>query len=185
MVYLQQVSHCRGRPGGSQLIDVLIVLVPVPYWSQQTSSKQNTSNHRALARLTIRRRWWEEENSRSFCDIQSNQLPEAEHQWEVGSCGESQGWKLALVVYSIKNAYGGNAAGIIQSYSGENHKIYRRMTAQHGITECLNDHSSSLEVRVLTTPCSSPIWSSGEDPWFSPRWPGFNSRYGNLTFKTG
>ena len=27
-----------------------------------------------------------------------------------------------------------------------------------------------------------PIWSSGQDSWFSPRWPGFNSRYGNRTF---
>lgn len=32
-------------------------------------------------------------------------------------------------------------------------------------------------------PLPSPIWSSGEDPWFSPRWPGFNSRYGNAAFK--
>lgn len=24
-----------------------------------------------------------------------------------------------------------------------------------------------------------PIWSSGQDSWFSPRWPGFNSRCGN------
>ena len=26
----------------------------------------------------------------------------------------------------------------------------------------------------------SPIWSSGQDSWFSPRRPGFDSRYGNV-----
>ena len=27
--------------------------------------------------------------------------------------------------------------------------------------------------------CLTPIWSSGKDSWFSPRRPGFDSRYGN------
>lgn len=35
----------------------------------------------------------------------------------------------------------------IQSYSGQNHKIYNRLAAQHGFTYCLHDHSDRLDLR--------------------------------------
>ena len=31
---------------------------------------------------------------------------------------------------------------------------------------------------ILMKSCRIPIWSSGQDSWFSPRRPGFDSRYG-------
>ena len=41
MVYLEQVRHWQGKPGASRLICVLIVLVPVPYWSSSKGKNQS------------------------------------------------------------------------------------------------------------------------------------------------
>lgn len=39
----------------------------------------------------------------------------------------------------------------IQSHSGQNHKIYNRLAAQHGFTDCLHDHGDSLDLRDAKT----------------------------------
>ena len=45
-----------------------------------------------------------------------------------------------------------------------------------------NDIVQYLENMQKKQQLTCPIWSSGQESWFSPRWPGFDSRYGNRIF---
>lgn len=43
----------------------------------------------------------------------------------------------------------------------------------------MNSNHSKLSLLKCSVNSVRLIWSSSQDAWFSPRWPGFHSRYGN------
>lgn len=53
----------------------------------------------------------------------------------------------------------------IQSYSGQNHKVYKRLAAQHGFTDCLHDHGDSLDLRDAKTSITKWFKSNCNHSW--------------------